>query len=63
VKNKKILCFFLLLITFILSPIVVSAKGDNLPSGVLIGDDDGFRVESDGYYFIEENGIMPGQSN
>lgn len=61
-KNKKILCFFLLLITFILSPIAVSAKGDNLPSGVLIGDDDGFRVESDGYYFIEEKGIMPGHS-
>lgn len=59
-NNKKRLSIFFLTLTLILSPIAVFAKGGNLPSGVLIGDDTGFKVESDGYYFIEEKDILPG---
>ena len=38
----------------------VYAANDNLPSGVLIGDDKGFRVEKDGNYLIEAKDLRPG---
>lgn len=36
------------------------AASDNLPSGVVIGDDKGFQVEHDGNYLIEAKNLRPG---
>jgi hypothetical protein len=32
----------------------------NLPSGILIGDQEGIRADTGGYYYIDARGLMPG---
>ncbi|ALS02949.1 hypothetical protein ATZ33_16650 [Enterococcus silesiacus] len=37
------------------------AEGEPLPSGIVIGDDKGIQVQSDGEYLVEINDVLPGK--
>jgi len=55
-KAKKItLC--VLLTAFIFLKIAVSAEAADLPAGMIIGDQNGIRVSTDGAYFINAEGL------
>lgn len=59
-KNKVLWGLFLLCLIFCLFPIHVQAA-KQLPEGLVIGDDKGIHVESDGEYLMEINDILPGE--
>lgn len=44
-----------------MSPADSLANTNTLPTGFLIGDEQGIKVERDGKYFIEVNDVMPGK--
>ena len=59
---KKINSFttiFLIICILFINP--VSSFANSLPSGFLIGDEQGIKVEKNGKYFIEVNDVMPGK--
>ena len=60
VSAALLLC--LLFAVFSGTAIRAGAVGEEieLPRGLIIGDQDGFRVDADGYYFIDARGLMPG---
>lgn len=44
-----------------LSPLAVQAAVNELPSGIVIGDDKGIQAQTDGTYFMEVNNVLPGE--
>ncbi|MEI5994849.1 LPXTG cell wall anchor domain-containing protein [Candidatus Enterococcus mansonii] len=40
---------------------VYGAEGEPLPPGIVIGDDKGIQVQSDGNYLVEINNVLPGK--
>jgi len=62
-KRGATIALFLCLLTAMISGMAVRAGAANetqLPEGFLIGDADGINVDSDGYYYIDCRGLMPG---
>lgn len=50
---------FLLAICFLLT---VTVHAQTLPSSVLIGDNEGIKVQNDGEYFVDVTDVMPGKN-
>jgi hypothetical protein len=60
VQSIRRILFSVLLIATVLSSTVATAAVINLPAGMLIGDQNGVRVSTTGDYFIEVDGLEPG---
>ena len=52
------MCFMLIVIS---GTVTNAAAATNLPNSFLIGDQNGIQVRRDGEYYIEVNGVLPGQ--
>jgi hypothetical protein len=65
-RTRKLLLFPLLLFVLasVFSGTMASAAAEaavtNLPAGILIGDQEGIRVDVHGYYYIDARGLSPG---
>lgn len=60
-RDKVLWGLFLLCLFICLMPVSALAAA-SLPDSVVIGDNDGIQVESDGEYLMEIDDILPGQS-
>jgi len=59
-KHIQRLILTVLSIAVVLSGTTVGAAATNLPAGMLIGDNSGLRVTPQGEYFINADGLEPG---
>ena len=55
-----VLCLCLVFVAFSGATVLRAAAAVSLPSGVLIGDQDGIRVDAQGNYYIDARGLNPG---
>lgn len=62
-REEKWFLIVLILLIGLLSPFKpVEAKGESaLPSGMIVGDDQGIKVKSDGKYLIDIQDVAPGK--
>lgn len=60
--RKKLLLLLILLPSFILFIPSFDTFAEELPPGVVIGDEKGIRANKDGEYFVDVKNVMPGQS-
>ncbi|GGD03004.1 hypothetical protein [Enterococcus wangshanyuanii] len=58
-KKYKLCLFFLVVLFFNICPVMSQAQ--ELPSGMVVGDDKGISVRKDGRYLVQVNDVLPGK--
>ncbi|MFD2308245.1 hypothetical protein [Enterococcus termitis] len=61
-RNRKLLVAFILMISLLIAFKPVEVRGESaLPSGMIVGDDQGIKVKSDGNYLVDIRDVAPGK--
>lgn len=60
--KKKFLLLLILLPTFILFVQPITSYAQDLPPGMVVGDEKGLSANKDGEYFVKVDDVMPGQN-